>query len=312
MTAENREEQEVSEQEVTQYDRQIRLWGLDGQKRLRNSKICVIGLSSLGSEIVKNLTLAGVGEMVLMDDRKVDEKTLLMTRDGGNFFRANFGTAFENRASASLDRVQELNPNVKVFIAPGFTSDKNLDFFKNFSLVVIAVILPKDELLRITGILREGGIKHIVGATFGMYGFGFNDFLEHEYSLTKNEKTELRKISFKPLSEAINYSENEVTFPKRYKKNKVRVALNLYEAYISEDFKAKFAEFESLKGIEDWGEEFEGDIPPIGAIVGGLMGQEAIKAIGQKERPIYNTLLFDGDRMDAKELLLPRGDPKEI
>ena len=83
-------------------------------------------------------------------------------------------------------------------------------------------------------------------------------------------------------------------------------------AYISEDFKAKFAEFESLKGIEEWGEEFEGDIPPIGAIVGGLMGQEAIKAIGQKERPIYNTLLFDGDRMDAKELLLPRGDPKEI
>lgn len=300
MAAEN--EKEVSEQEVTQYDRQIRLWGLDGQKRLRNSKICVIGLSSLGSEIVKNLTLAGVGEMVLMDDRKVDEKTLLMTS----------GTDFENRAAASLDRVQELNPNVKVSVAPGFTADKNLEFFNSFTLVVIAVVLPKEELLRITGILREATVKHIVGATFGMYGFGFNDFLEHEYSLTKQDKTEVGKISFKPLSDALNYSENEVTFPRRHKKNKFTVALNLYEAYISGDFKAKFAEFESLKGIDEWGEDYEGDIPPIGAIVGGLMGQEAIKAIGQKERPICNVLLFDGDRMDAKELLLPNGDPTKI
>jgi len=300
MTAEN--EKEVSEQEVTQYDRQIRLWGLDGQKRLRNSKICVIGLSSLGSEIVKNLTLAGVGEMVLMDDRKVDEKTLLMTS----------GTDFENRAAASLDRVQELNPNVKVSVAPGFTADKNLDFFNSFTLVVIAVVLPKEELLRITGILREAKVKHIVGATFGMYGFGFNDFLEHEYSLTKQDKTEVGKISFKPLSDALNYSENEVTLPRRHKKNKFTVALNLYEAYISGDFKAKFAEFESLKGIDEWGEDYEGDIPPIGAIVGGLMGQEAIKAIGQKERPICNVLLFDGDRMDAKELLLPSGNPTKI
>lgn len=67
-----------------------------------------------------------------------------------------------------------------------------------------------------------------------------------------------------------------------------------------------------MKGIDEWGEDYEGDIPPIGAIVGGLMGQEAIKAIGQKERPICNVLLFDGDRMDAKELFLPTGNPNII
>lgn len=98
--------------------------------------------------------------------------------------------------------------------------------------------------MRITGILREAGVKHIVGATFGMYGFGFNDFLDHEYSLlvllyyrqlqflnlrTREEKKELGKITFKPLSDALNYSEDEVTFPKRHKKNKFCVALNLYE-----------------------------------------------------------------------------------
>lgn len=69
-------EAEVSEKEIIQYDRQIRLWGLDAQKRLRASKVCSIGLGSLGAEIVKNLVLAGIGEMTLVDNHKPDEKVL--------------------------------------------------------------------------------------------------------------------------------------------------------------------------------------------------------------------------------------------
>lgn len=289
-------EQEVTEQEVTQYDRQIRLWGLDGQKRLRNSKICCLGLGSLGAEIVKNLVLAGVGEMVLVDNRKIEEKTLLMTS----------GTDFETRSDASLERVRELNPNVKVSVAPGSPSPFDLDaqFFKEFTLVIITIVLPKEELLRITSILRESNIKHIVGATFGMYGFGFNDFLDHEYVTTIDDKTEKKTMVFRSLSDSLDYSESELNMPKRAKKNKFLVALNLYEAYISGDFKGKLGDFEHLSGIEEWGESFEGDIPPIGAIVGGILGQEAIKAIGHKEEPICNTLLFDGDRMDGKCLEL--------
>ena len=67
---------EVSEKEIIQYDRQIRLWGLDAQKRLRGAKVCVIGLKSLGAEIVKNLVLAGIGEMSLVDNTIPDEKVV--------------------------------------------------------------------------------------------------------------------------------------------------------------------------------------------------------------------------------------------
>ena len=66
--------EKVTEQEVTQYDRQIRLWGLEAQQRLRNAKIMVFGLGALGGEIVKNLVLAGIGEMSVCDSRPVDEK----------------------------------------------------------------------------------------------------------------------------------------------------------------------------------------------------------------------------------------------
>ncbi|KAE8951297.1 hypothetical protein PR001_g33786, partial [Phytophthora rubi] len=47
--------------EAAVYDRQMRMWGVEAQKRLQSSRVLVSGLSALGSELVKNLVLAGVG-----------------------------------------------------------------------------------------------------------------------------------------------------------------------------------------------------------------------------------------------------------
>ena len=62
---------EISEEEFAQYDRQIRLWGLEAQKRLRQAKVLVAGLGGLGSEVVKNVVLAGVKAITLLDDKDV-------------------------------------------------------------------------------------------------------------------------------------------------------------------------------------------------------------------------------------------------
>jgi len=68
------EKMTVTEQEVTQYDRQIRLWGLEAQNRLRSSKILLFGLKPLGAEICKNLVLAGIGEISVCDSEPINEK----------------------------------------------------------------------------------------------------------------------------------------------------------------------------------------------------------------------------------------------
>ena len=68
------EKMTVTEQEVTQYDRQIRLWGLEAQNRLRTSKILLFGLKPLGAEICKNLVLAGIGEISVCDSEPINEK----------------------------------------------------------------------------------------------------------------------------------------------------------------------------------------------------------------------------------------------
>ncbi|RKP37045.1 hypothetical protein BJ085DRAFT_39928 [Dimargaris cristalligena] len=69
--------QGITEEEAALYDRQIRLWGLDAQQRLRNSRIRVAGLKSpIALELCKNLVLAGIGQLFLMDNRLVEASDL--------------------------------------------------------------------------------------------------------------------------------------------------------------------------------------------------------------------------------------------
>ncbi|XP_051632671.1 collagen alpha-1(I) chain-like isoform X2 [Manacus candei] len=63
----------ISEEEAAQYDRQIRLWGLEAQKRLRASRVLLVGLRGLGAEVAKNLILAGVRGVTLLDHRQVSQ-----------------------------------------------------------------------------------------------------------------------------------------------------------------------------------------------------------------------------------------------
>jgi ubiquitin-like 1-activating enzyme E1 A len=57
----------VEEQRV--YDRQIRIWGLETQNLMRQSRVLFIGrLNGLGAEICKNLVLSGIGSLTLCDN----------------------------------------------------------------------------------------------------------------------------------------------------------------------------------------------------------------------------------------------------
>ena len=100
----------ISKEELDQYDRQIRLWGIDAQKRLRKANVLIIGLGGLGSEVVKNIVLTGVNSITLLDWRNVVQEDLnsqlLITPD----------CVDQNIAESSRNRAQELNPNVQIYV----------------------------------------------------------------------------------------------------------------------------------------------------------------------------------------------------
>src|SRR2546423_11923810 len=58
--------QSISADEIALYDRQIRLWGVKAQERLRSAKILLIGMKARANEIAKNLVLAGAWALTLL------------------------------------------------------------------------------------------------------------------------------------------------------------------------------------------------------------------------------------------------------
>ena len=55
------------------FDRHARLFGTEGQARLRGTKVAVIGVGGLGSHVVQQLALLGVGSLALVDSEEIEE-----------------------------------------------------------------------------------------------------------------------------------------------------------------------------------------------------------------------------------------------
>lgn len=166
---------DLTEQESELYDRQIRLWGLESQKRIRTSRILICGLNGLGAEVAKNIILSGVKAVTLLDHKNVSELEFC-----SQFFTPHDSVG-TNRAEASRKRAQALNPMVEISIDRDNVNDKADDFFYRFD-VVILIDAPTATLVRVNNTCRLQGIKFFAGDVWGMHGYSFVDLQEHEFA----------------------------------------------------------------------------------------------------------------------------------
>jgi len=164
----------ISEEEAQLYDRQIRLWGLDAQKRLRSARILVAGMKGLGNEVAKNLVLAGVNSMTILDHEELTKE------DSVSSFLAPTDQIGKNRAQASLERLKQRNPMVDIIADEENLDAKEKKYFENFD-VVIVTNYTKDVILKVNNFCRELNIKFFSGDIFGFFGYSFMDLVKHEY-----------------------------------------------------------------------------------------------------------------------------------
>ncbi|KAJ4303078.1 E1 ubiquitin-activating protein aos1 [Kalmusia sp. IMI 367209] len=194
--------------EIALYDRQIRLWGLEAQNRIRNANILLVSIKALANEIAKNLVLAGIGSITLADHENVTEDDL-----GAQFFvsEADIG---KNRAEAAAPEVQKLNPRVKVnVITRDIGQEMDPEFYKPFDMI-IATDLNFTILANMDSCARVAGRPFYAGASHGMYGYIFADLGTHEFVV---ERMEGRKTELKP--ETATRSIIDVKFKKENGKN---------------------------------------------------------------------------------------------
>lgn len=321
---------ELSEAEAEQYDRQIRLWGLESQKRLRASKVLIIGISGLGAEIAKNVILSGVKSVCLLDNEKVKEI------DQYSQFLAPPDKIGENRAEASLQRARALNPMVDVTAETRGVDELPDNFFAEFD-IVCATGLKQEQLERINNACRDNNKKFLCGDVWGTFGYMFADLVDHEYSeeivqhkavkrgaddTEKNARetvtiTVKRRAIYVPLQNAlsVDWSKPEMRSRLRSRRGDPSYfVLKILQRFRDEQnrnpdpakrktdttllFKMRDELVQELSIPADFITDalltdVFGTVACSAAVVGGVIGQEVVKAVSQREPPHNNMFFFN-------------------
>jgi sulfur-carrier protein adenylyltransferase/sulfurtransferase len=124
---------ELTIDEVRRYSRHLIIpdVGMQGQKRLKNSRVLVIGAGGLGSPALMYLAAAGVGTLGIVEFDEVDESNLQRQVIHG---QSDIG---RSKAESARDSIAEINPLVNVVVHPERLDTGNvMGIFADYDLIV--------------------------------------------------------------------------------------------------------------------------------------------------------------------------------
>jgi len=121
-----------SKEELERYSRHLIIpeFNIEGQRKLKNAKVLVIGSGGLGSPLLLYLTAAGVGTIGIVDFDVVDESNLQR--------QVLFGVEDKGtpKVEAAVKRLKSLNPYIQFkTYNEKFTSKNALDIVKEYDVI---------------------------------------------------------------------------------------------------------------------------------------------------------------------------------
>ncbi|KAJ8593822.1 hypothetical protein M405DRAFT_872402 [Rhizopogon salebrosus TDB-379] len=315
---------QITEDEAAVYDRQIRLWGLEAQQRMRNATILVIRLRGTATETIKNIVLAGIGKLVIFDWEEVSEEDL-----GAGFFYRDEDVG-KKRVDAAKARIEALNPlvSVQAMRHPTLLERESLDALVMSVDLVCVTDWDREGLIKINEVCRRFGKPFYTGGTFGLLGYIFCDLLKHDYispdrSAPKEAPRNVKaSLVYSPLPVALRHRWTGLTKRQTKELNPtvVHVILALWEyqstheGKLPDDIDAA-PELEqianSILTTSDVNRQVLTSVPrdlidtvstsaahefsPTCAVVGGMLAQDILKALAAREAPMANFFTFDGN-----------------
>ena len=124
---------QLNEEEELRYDRQIKEFGAEAQKKILKSRVAIIGLGGLGSAAGYYLAAAGMGELILVDSDKVElsnlNRQIIHTED-------DLG---RKKVESASEKLKKLNSGLKIETIDKNIKEGNLDLLKEPPIVIGAV-----------------------------------------------------------------------------------------------------------------------------------------------------------------------------
>jgi len=151
---------------VEYYSRQVvlRELGKQGQDKLRDAKAVVVGVGGIGSVSALYLALAGVGELIVVDQDTVELH---------NLHRQNLFTVQDLRlpkAEVAARRLMEANPDIKALSIPDNLREENVEqIIRNADAVVDGLDNMRTRYV-LNSACSQLGIPYVFGGAIAMEG----------------------------------------------------------------------------------------------------------------------------------------------
>ncbi len=146
------------------YSRQIKLLGEEGQRKLRETTVLLIGVGGLGSYIAYELVALGIGKLILVDPQTVElsnlnRQILYATSDVG-----------KPKVEVAKKKLSDLNPDVVIeAVRKEITPENIRELVAEADIVVDGLdnwatrLIVNDECVRQGKIFVHGGVREFYG-----------------------------------------------------------------------------------------------------------------------------------------------------
>lgn len=339
------EADKISADEIALYDRQIRLWGVQAQEKIRTANILLVSIKALANEIAKNLVLAGIGSITLADHEVVTEEDL-----GAQFFISDADVG-KNRAEAAAPQLRKLNPRVRVNTLPtDIRNEQDPTFYSQYD-IIIATDMDFLSFSAVNAGARIARKPFYAGASHGLYGYIFADLVEHNFVIEREKSNRATQVGAESTTRSVRgvqvkrengkvvelVSKQELYSPlmlakdsplppelagnaRRLKKvhplltcvralweyqrnghgvfpTRTPQELQIFTTTANIKHKELLLPSETLTAdfLRGFLQNLGSELAPVTAFLGGQLAQDVINVLGQREQPIQNLMLFDGE-----------------
>jgi len=135
-------------------------------KKVRASKVMVVGAGALGNEVLKNLALMNIGHILIVDFDTIEYHNLCRSV----LFRTSDLKENKLKATVAAERIKEINPEIKVKVINGdILLDVGLGIFRRMDAIIgcldnrLARVAINQQCFKVEKPWIDGAIENLAG-----------------------------------------------------------------------------------------------------------------------------------------------------